>query len=142
MAELTLMKNTAEQQLADEWQQAKGRLPGLAALRAAAFEKFARTGLPHRRVEEWKYTDLRALMREAKPLAQRPVDDATKNAGRGFAGLDARRLVMANGYSVPEWSDHNDADPGVTIAQLFTFLGENILFRSGALPDDPAIALN
>ena len=28
-----------------------------------------RTGLPHRRVEEWKYTDLRALMRDAKPLA-------------------------------------------------------------------------
>ena len=33
------------------------------------FARFDALGLPHRRIEEWKYTDLRALMREAKPLA-------------------------------------------------------------------------
>ena len=63
MAELTLMKNAAEQQLAAEWAAAKGKLPGAPSQRAAAFERFAAVGLPHRRVEEWKYTDLRALMR-------------------------------------------------------------------------------
>src|SRR5437016_10894989 len=72
MAELTLMKNAAEQQLAAEWAAAKARLPGVAPLREAAFERFAAAGLPHRRVEEWKYTDLRALMRDAKPLAGAP----------------------------------------------------------------------
>src|SRR3954462_7385679 len=98
MAELTLMKNAAEQQLAAEWQAAKARLPGAGPLRAAAFERFATPGLPHRRVEEWKYTDLRALMRDAKPLAA-PPDAAAKARARDAAGLlgdvDARKLVFA-----------------------------------------------
>ena len=42
---------------------------GRARLREDAFKRFDARGLPHRRVEEWKYTDLRALMRDAKPLA-------------------------------------------------------------------------
>ena len=72
MADVTLIKNPAEQQLAAEWAAARAKLPGVAPLREAAFERFARAGLPHRRVEEWKYTDLRALMRDAKPLVARP----------------------------------------------------------------------
>ena len=43
MAEVTLIKNPAEQQLAAEWAAAKAKLPGAAPLRAAAFEQFART---------------------------------------------------------------------------------------------------
>ena len=39
-------------------------------------------GVPHRRIEEWKYTDLRALMRDAKPL-ERPA----KPTPEGIAGL-------------------------------------------------------
>ena len=45
----------------------RDRLPGtgkVAETRRLAFEAFERAGLPHRRIEEWKYTDLRALMRE------------------------------------------------------------------------------
>src|SRR5437660_12419301 len=103
MAELTLMKNAAEQQLAAEWAAAKPRLPGAAPLRAAAFERFAATGLPHRRVEEWKYTDLRALMREAKPLAG-PPDAAAKRraaeAGAALASIEARRIVFVDGAFV------------------------------------------
>ena len=91
MAEVTLIKNPAEQQLTAEWQEAKARLPGPARLREAAFERFAATGLPHRRVEEWKYTDLRVLMREAKPLAPRPDADVfarLKDAGAALGDLD------------------------------------------------------
>ena len=50
---------------------ARERLPGsgkVADVRAQAFEAFERAGLPNRRIEEWKYTDLRALMREVLPL--------------------------------------------------------------------------
>ena len=32
-------------------------------IRAGAFDAFMAQGLPHRRIEEWKYTDLRALDR-------------------------------------------------------------------------------
>jgi hypothetical protein len=29
----------------------------------------------------------------------------------------------------PGWTDRNDADPGITILQLFAFLSENLLYR-------------
>src|SRR5581483_1887037 len=116
MAELTLMKNAAEQQLAAEWQKAKDKLPGAAPLRAAAFEQFASVGLPHRRVEEWKYTDLRALMRDAKPLAAPPDAAAkalAKTAGALAGDLEARRLVFVDGAFVPELSDIAKLEEGL-----------------------------
>jgi Fe-S cluster assembly protein SufD len=149
MAELTLMKNAAEQQLAAEWQAAKARLPGPAPLRAAAFENFAKSGLPHRRIEEWKYTDLRALMREAKPLAALP-DAATfaalKDGDAGLGDLDARRIVIADGYLEPGWTDLNESDPGITIVELLAWLGDADLFRLNDIPEaarkDIAVSLN
>ena len=85
MAEVKVIKTAAETALAHEFAQARARLPGAGAIadqRAAAFDVFAREGLPHRRVEDWKYTDLRALMREAKPLAS-PPDAAAKSGQAG-----------------------------------------------------------
>jgi Fe-S cluster assembly protein SufD len=149
MAELTLMKNAAEQQLAAEWLAAKGRLPGLPSLRAAAFERFAAKGLPHRRVEEWKYTDLRALMRDAKPLAAAP--DAAAKARAGAAGgvladVDARKLVFVDGAFVPELSDIAKLEAGLTIGSMAVALanGDARLGRLGKVvpTDDPAVALN
>jgi len=105
MAEITLIKNPAEQQLAAEWAAAKAKLPGAVPLREAAFERFAKAGLPTRRVEEWKYTDLRALMRDAKPLAPRPGADVfakLQNAGAELGDLEARRIVIADGYLAPD----------------------------------------
>ena len=67
-AEVRTIKTTAEQALARAFAAARGTLPGkgaVAALREEAFQRFDAHGLPHRRVEEWKYTDLRALMRDA-----------------------------------------------------------------------------
>ncbi len=148
MAEVTLIKNPAEQQLAAEWQEAKARLPGPARLREAAFEQFAATGLPHRRVEEWKYTDLRVLMREAKPLAPRPDADVfarLKDAGAALGDLDARRIVIADGYLAPGWTDQNSHDPGMAIMELFAWLAESPLYvdrLSQNVTDDVAIALN
>jgi Fe-S cluster assembly protein SufD len=149
MAEITLIKNPAEQQLAAEWAAAKAKLPGAAPLRNAAFERFAKAGLPTRRVEEWKYTDLRALMRDAKPLAARPgadVFDKLKDAGAGLGDLEARRIVIADGYLAPDWTDDNAHDPGVTITQLFASLTEENLYRLNSLPEaarsDIAVSLN
>ena len=110
-AEVTAIKTAAETALAQAFSQARGRLPGdtaIAAQRDAAFDVFAKSGLPHRRVEEWKYTDLRALMRDAKPLAA-PPDAAAKArakvAGAIVGDLDARRLVFVDGAFVAELSD-------------------------------------
>jgi predicted phage baseplate assembly protein len=35
----------------------------------------------------------------------------------------------------PEWSNFNDSDPGITLLQLFAFMGENLLFRSNLIPE-------
>jgi Fe-S cluster assembly protein SufD len=150
MAELTLMKNAAEQQLAAEWAAAKTKLPGAAPLRAAAFDRFAKTGLPHRRVEEWKYTDLRALMRDAKPLASPPDASAkarAKDAGALLSDIGSRRLVFADGAFVPELSDLANLEPGLTVQSLSQALAGGDAFVSARLgkvmpADDVAVALN
>ena len=101
MAEVKVIKTAAETALAQAFAQARARLPGgaaIAAQRAAAFDVFAREGLPHRRVEDWKYTDLRALMREAKPLASPP--DAAAKAQRKDGRRAARRRRSAAGWSL------------------------------------------
>src|SRR5262245_2121662 len=149
MADVTLMKTAAEQQLEAQWQDAKARLPGPAALRTAAFERFANTGLPHRRVEEWKYTDLRTLMREAKPLAA-PPDAAAKGRARQAALLgdfECRRLVFVDGAFVPELSDTTSLEAGLTIRPMAQALaaGDQLLtshFGKVVPTDDAAVALN
>lgn len=35
----------------------------------------------------------------------------------------------------PEWTDHNASDPGITLIELFSFLGENLLYRFNQIPD-------
>jgi len=34
-----------------------------------------------------------------------------------------------------EWTDHNASDPGITLIELFAFLGENLLYRFNQIPD-------
>ncbi len=35
----------------------------------------------------------------------------------------------------PEWTDLNDGDPGITLAQLFAFMSEQLLFQVNQVPD-------
>ncbi len=35
----------------------------------------------------------------------------------------------------PEWTNLNDSDPGVTLMQLFAFMGESIIYRANRIPD-------
>jgi Fe-S cluster assembly protein SufD len=150
MAEVTLIKSAAEQQLEAQWQEAKGRLPGPAPVRAAAFDRFAGAGLPHRRVEEWKYTDLRALMRDAKPLAS-PPDAAAKarasKAGAMLADIECRRLVFVDGAFAPELSQLDGLSPGLMIGTMAEALAAGDPLVTAHLgkvveADDIAVALN
>lgn len=59
------MRTAAETALIERFEAEKAGLPGAAAERAAAFERFKVKGLPSKRVEAYHYTDLRALMRQA-----------------------------------------------------------------------------
>ena len=121
--ELRPVKTEAEQALSAAYTAARATLPGkgaIAALREDAFHNFETRGLPHRRVEEWKYTDLRALLRTAYPLA--PAPDAAaqarvRNAGGILAGVDRRRLVFVDGAFASELSDLTEEE-GLSIGTL------------------------
>jgi Fe-S cluster assembly protein SufD len=129
-AEVRQIKTNAELALAQAYSAEKARLPGdrkVVALRDAAAARFDALGLPHRRVEEWKYTDLRALIREAKPIAGAP--DAAgkaraKDAGKLIGDMDARRVVFVDGTFVPELSDLANLSPGLTIRSMAQALTE------------------
>ena len=82
-APLHAARTEAELALERAFAAAKARLPGdgrILALREDAIRAFDAEGLPDRRLEDWKYTDLRALMRDAKPLAGMPGADAKASA--------------------------------------------------------------
>ena len=152
-ADVTVIKTAAETALANGFTEARTRLPGggaIAAQRAAAFDIFAREGLPHRRVEEWKYTDLRALMREAKPLAS-PPDAAAKararTAGQMLGDVETRRIVFVDGALVPELSDTAALERGLTVGSLAAALAAGdptLTEKLGTLApgSDVAVALN
>jgi Fe-S cluster assembly protein SufD len=151
--EVATIKTAAETALAQTFAHARARLPGdkaIAAQRAAAFDVFAREGLPHRRVEEWKYTDLRALMRDAKPLAA-PPDAAAKaraeTAGALLGDVETRRLVFVDGAFVPELSDTAALESGLSVGSLADALGNGdptLMAHLGKLApaSDVAVALN
>jgi len=153
MADVKVMKTAAETALAHVYAEARSRLPGddaIAAQRAAAFDVFAREGLPHRRVEDWKYTDLRALMRDAKPLAT-PPDAQTKARGKTAGALlgdvECRRLVFVDGAFVPELSDTAALEAGLTVDSLAAVLADNDVDLAAHLgklapSSDVAVALN
>ena len=152
-AEIRPIKTAAETALATSFAAAKRALPGaaaVAALREDAFRRFDAEGLPHRRIEEWKYTDLRALMRDAKPLAAVPDAAAKARAEQAAASLemiDARRIVFVDGAFVPELSDLAGLEPGLTIrsmAQMLVAGDPRLAARLGKVvpTDDVAVALN
>ena len=41
----------------------------------------------------------------------------------------------------PEWTDHNDSDPGITLIQLFAYLAEQIGYRLNRVPDKTYVEL-
>ena len=71
-------------------------LAWLDARRRAAMDAFAKTGVPTRRVEAWKYTDLANAMESDLAVAARvhgPVPDENL-----FGGIAGARLVLVHGY--------------------------------------------
>lgn len=145
-AEIRHIRSAAEQALLDAFAARRETLPSLAAERADALRMFEQAGLPHRRVEEWKYTDLRSLMREAKPLAGRP-DAAALAAAKAVGklpGVQARRLAIVNGTFVPKLSDVARLEPGLTIMSLADALASGTVPELGhTVPTtDVAVALN
>ncbi len=122
MNAVTPIRTSAEQALIGAYSSVQGSGgEALEALRAAGFSRFEMLGLPHRRVEEWKYTDLRTMMREAKPLAGTP-DAATMLAAKtslyALPRIGGARVVVLDGCFAPELSDMAKLPEGVSVSSL------------------------
>ncbi len=149
---LALAKTETGRAVSDVFAIARDRLPGVgkvADIRHQAFEAYERAGLPHRRIEDWKYTDLRALMREVLPLAAVPDAAALKRAATAlklYAIEGVRRLVLVDGVFAPDLSDTNNLEDGLSIRTLREVLeaGDTALQAQLLTPDnsDSMIALN
>src|SRR6202047_2835367 len=149
---LALAKTAPGRALSDAFDVARDRLPGagkIAAARQGAFEAYERVGLPHRRIEDWKYTDLRVLMREVLPLAAAPDAAGLTRAGTALklhAIEDARRLVLVDGVFAPKLSEVADLGKGLGIRTLRDVLeaGDTALHALLFAPEnsDSMVALN
>jgi Fe-S cluster assembly protein SufD len=149
---VALAKTDGGRALSETFALARPRLPGagkVADTRRQAFEAYERIGLPHRRIEDWKYTDLRVLMREVLPLAAAP-DQATLTRAAAALKLHAidgvRRLVLVDGAFAPTLSDLGDREKGLGIRTLREVLeaGDAALQAQLFAPDNsnPMVALN
>lgn len=121
---VALVKTNSEHASGESFALVRGRLPGsgvVSDVREAAFAEFAKRGLPHRRVEEWKYTDLRAMLREVAPLAASPDQAALTRAAKTVASLEVTetcKLVLVDGVFAPQLSDVAALEPGVHLHTL------------------------
>jgi Fe-S cluster assembly protein SufD len=149
---VVLAKTETGRALSDSFAVARDRLPGtgkVAEFRRQAFDAYERAGLPHRRIEDWKYTDLRVLMRDVLPLAAAPDAAALTRAGKSLklhAIEGVRRLVLVDGVFAPKLSDIANPEKGLGIRTLREVLegGDSALQAQLFAPDnsDSMVALN
>jgi Fe-S cluster assembly protein SufD len=163
-AAVQVLKTKAETALAETFAEVERSLPGgdwLRQLRRAAAGAFTAEGLPHRRVEEWKFTDLRTFMREAFPIAtdvelpkptaiEAMVRDALAGAdlakafavvvdgrGAGEAGLSA--VSELDGAFLARFIDHPPPWLEAELSEVGGHVGDGVLALNTALFSDGAV---
>jgi Fe-S cluster assembly protein SufD len=118
---IAVAKTAAETKLSESFDRIADTLPGDAAVadaRRAALGTFTALGLPHRRIEEWKYSDVRRVMSTvgeiANGTATANLTEAAVNAALGpLAGALATRIVIVDGVHAPALS--SSLPDGVTV---------------------------
>jgi FeS assembly protein SufD len=150
-------RTKAEQGFLDAFAKVEKKLPGkdwAAGLRRKAIQSFGSLGLPHRRIEAWKYTDLRARLTDVNPLLKvegiaLSEADLTRALGGEFAALPAYRLVVVEGDLRGDLSHIADLKAaGVEVLSLGQALENPPAWLKSALAqvnprkDDAVVALN
>ena len=151
MSVVTPLKTAAEQALSAQFAAAKAELPGalpVRKLREDAFAGFEVRGLPHRRLETWRYTDLRGLLREARPLAETATVSAAVRARVAALPAGGVRLVLVDGVFVAELSTLEGLPDGLAVHSLADALVSGrddlarILSGPGVASTDAGLMLN
>ncbi len=114
-------------------------------LRASGLATYQTLGLPTKRWEEWKYTDLTSL---SKKSFSKPVQySGDVSQGPLFETGDALTAVFVNGFFREDLSSISDAPAGVAIDSLAGMetvpdWAEQVLASSSAPEDHSVLALN
>src|SRR5207249_2229218 len=115
----------------------------LARLRDEAFTSLKAHGLPTRRVEEWKYTDLRALMRDLPEPFEGLTPEMERDATAMRPSLSvagATRILFVNGELVGSARDRQE---GLVIESLKQRRGANdLVARKRSYTSNAAVTLN
>ncbi len=124
--------------------EAQGSLP---LTRARALATLRRDGLPHRRVEDWRYTDLKAMLKGFAPLAEDSAPAA--KGGREdvlsadpLGDLERLRIVLVNGHYREDLSDPVKVT-GLSLAyRSAKEEGASALLHDAKRNEDTAVALH
>ena len=100
---------------------------GLGAMRRAALDAALHDGLPHARVEAWKYTPLRALERRtfASATTTPRIDPDA------LAGIPSPRIVFVNGRFDADSSDLANLPEGISLQPLSDLLANDATADAG-----------
>lgn len=118
--------------------------------RKAARASFADAGFPHRRMEDWRYTDLSRLVAKVDWHPAVPHEGAVlvpEGRSNPFAGIESFKLVFVNGFFRPDLSELDGLPVGVEILPLEIALErgtkfENAFDANGPEAMAPIAALN
>jgi Fe-S cluster assembly protein SufD len=119
MTALALKLHPDADMFAEDFARNRAELPGarlawLDARRAQAMEAFAKTGIPTRRVEAWKFTDLANALESGLEQATR-FQGAIPDANL-FGSIEGARIVVVNGF--PHRVEQPDGIETIALSKL------------------------
>jgi Fe-S cluster assembly protein SufD len=91
---------------------------GLDALRPDAIVSLAQARVPNSRVEDYRFTDLAALVTTKPVAADAAAGDAVDAAAWTLSAADATRVVLVDGVYKPDKSNVSGATGGVTVSTI------------------------
>lgn len=132
---------------------AAASLPGgslLAGERSDAIKAFAADGLPNRRLEDYRYFDLRQMLAKAGPLALTPAAsgvEVSDDAADLFADIDRYVAVFINGRLNTAQSSLEELPEGIELLTYADALNNGVAWVSETLnssiaPQDAVATLN
>ena len=108
-------------------------LPSLDTRRAEAAERFRSIGLPHRRIEQWKYTDLRGALGGARIETEGSASWRIDELPEGV------ELFDLSGAGAPEWVTRNlgASHDGAMEAASLAFAKKGVALRAARAVLEP-----
>jgi len=123
------------------WQSAGMANDVLDNLRRESLDSFVSSGLPTRRNEAWKYTDLRSLTDTLPAWLGHPVATADTPETELLDVPDAFRITLVDGVLAADLSDIEGLPDGVVLADIADLTGSefniDVLMRLNLAMKDP-----